>query len=291
MPAGSRIRANNVFGLVSDNPLSAVAVALNSSGLEDLPAITLGSHHAVITLDPLRVHGDPEIIIVTVHSASSPVATITRAAYNTTARSHPQGTMWMHTPINEDYTTIITSSTRPSNPYNGEMAYETDTNRWVARSSSGVWLPSPHNPPACRVFNNANLPVVNNTNTALTFNSERYDTDSMHSTSSATERITFNTAGLYIIHASVQFSSDTDYIFLDLWIENQAASTLVWTNNVNPGASGTAWAMDISSVFKFAAGDWIRAMVKQMNTSAATNAIEAGASYSPEFGATWIGVG
>lgn len=137
MPTGPRIRANNIFGLVSDNPLSSAAVILNSSGLTNLPVVS--SAHAIITLDPLRVNGAPEIIIVTAHGSLATVSTITRGAYGTTSRAHPQGTLWTHTPTNEDFIPILTSTTRPTDPYRGELIFETDTNSFVVRDTSDTW--------------------------------------------------------------------------------------------------------------------------------------------------------
>lgn len=127
MPAGTRIRSNNVFGLVLDNPLLANSTSFNSSGLANLPVVALGTQHAIITLDPLRVNGAPEIVVVTLHSTLSTLATISRGVYGTTARVHPQGTLWTHTPINEDFISITTSGTRPADPYLGETIFETDT--------------------------------------------------------------------------------------------------------------------------------------------------------------------
>lgn len=139
MPAGSRVRANNVYGTVSDNPLLAAAVSFTSLGLSLLPAIS--GQHAVIVLDPKRVFGEPEIVVVTSHLAMGTSATITRAQYGTTARDHPQGTAWAHVPVGpDDYTAIVTSSTRPSNPYAGQMIFETDTDKFVARvASNAAW--------------------------------------------------------------------------------------------------------------------------------------------------------
>ncbi len=138
MPANPRIRGNNIFGSVEDNPLSVGATLINSAGLSNLDAVI--TKHAVVTLDPLRQFGAPEIIVVNTHTASAPVATVLRGQYGTAAREHPQGTLWVHAPINEDFTSIVTSGTRPSDPYTGQMIYETDTNKFVARSSTGSWI-------------------------------------------------------------------------------------------------------------------------------------------------------
>lgn len=138
MPSGTRIRGNNAFGVISDNPLTAAATVLNSPDLPSLPAVSSG--HAIITLDPLREYGNPEIIVVTAHTASSTVATITRGAYGTTARQHPAGTVWVHAPIDEDVIEIATSGARPSDPYRGQMIFESDTNKYVGRSTNDTWI-------------------------------------------------------------------------------------------------------------------------------------------------------
>lgn len=139
MPAGSRVRANNVYGTVSDNPLLIGATSFTSLGLSLLPAIS--GQHAVIVLDPKRVIGpDPEIVIVTSHLALGTTATITRGAYGTTARAHPQGTAWAHVPVGpDDYVAVVTSGTRPTDPYLGQMIYETDTDTYTGRGAGPVW--------------------------------------------------------------------------------------------------------------------------------------------------------
>lgn len=127
MPSGPRIRTDNVYGTVTDDPLGSGATTLNSAGLANLAAVS--SAHAIIVLDPLRASGAPEIVVVTAHTASATSATITRAAYGTTARQHDSGTLWVHAPTREDLIRIVTASTRPSDPFEGQLVYETDTNR------------------------------------------------------------------------------------------------------------------------------------------------------------------
>lgn len=137
MPINPRVRDNNVFGTVSDNPLIAGATTFNSGGLVHLSAII--TKHAVITLDPLRQYGEPEIVVITVHTTSATSATIGRGAYGTIAREHPQGTLWVHAPLNEDFISLVTSTTRPMDPYRGQVIFEQDTDKIVARSISDIW--------------------------------------------------------------------------------------------------------------------------------------------------------
>lgn len=138
MPLNPRTRDNNVFGSVEDNPLTTNSTTMNSSGLANLSAI--GTRHAVLTLDPLRQYGSPEIVIVTTHTASSSIITMTRGAYNTTAREHPQGTLWVHAPITEDFIAIATSIARPLDPYEGQFIFESDTNKLVGYGGTD-WAP------------------------------------------------------------------------------------------------------------------------------------------------------
>lgn len=135
MPVGTRIRANNAMGLITDNPLTPSATSFNSALLNLLPAVP-GGNHAVVTLDPLRQFGNPEIVIVTAHTGAATVATITRGAYGTIARAHPQDTVWIHAPLDEDFIEVTTSGARPGDPYIGQLIYETDTSNYVSWAGS-----------------------------------------------------------------------------------------------------------------------------------------------------------
>lgn len=138
MPVGTRVRGNNAQGITTDNPLAIGATTINSAGLANLPTVTAGNH-AVLVLDPLRAAGAPEIVIVTAHTAAATSATITRGAYGTTARAHNSGTLWIHGATIDDVVQILTSGTRPSDPYRGQLIFETDTNSYVGRDTSDAW--------------------------------------------------------------------------------------------------------------------------------------------------------
>lgn len=60
------------------------------------------------------------------------------------------------------------------------------------------------------VFNSANQSIANNTVVALTFNSESWDTDSIHSTSSNTSRLTIPTgkSGKYLISGGLYWAGN-----------------------------------------------------------------------------------
>ena len=61
-------------------------------------------------------------------------------------------------------------------------------------------------PPTCAIYSSSAQSVSTNTVTALTADSERFDNDSMHSTSSNTSRITIQTEGRYLLGCVVRFA-------------------------------------------------------------------------------------
>ena len=146
------------------------------------------------------------------------------------------------------------------------------------------------NPPSCRVYHNANQSIADFTVTTVALNSERFDTNTMHNTVTNNSRITFNTAGVYVVTFHGAFDSAADYLRATFAIRLNGATVLaesITTDNTaahNP--SGT-----VTTIYKFAAADYIEARVFQDNTAgAARNLIVAG-NQSAEFAAAWIGFG
>lgn len=204
MPVGPRIRANNVYGTVSDNPLLIGAVSFTSLGLSLLPAIS--GQHAVIVLDPKRVFGEPEIVVVTSHLAMGTTATITRGTYGTAAREHPQGTAWAHVPVDEDYTEIVTSGTRPTDPYAGQMIFETDTNRVVVRDAGNtVWNRTAWTAAAGRTGVSlrrvANQSIPDAIETVISWDTEDFDSDGFITVPATTITVPAGVGGLYAVTA------------------------------------------------------------------------------------------
>src|SRR5262249_39512672 len=77
-------------------------------------------------------------------------------------------------------------------------------------------LASAVNPPLpqARVYNSAAISIANNTTTALTFDSERYDNGGLHSASANTDRLTVPITGLYAFGACIQWASNATGIRL-----------------------------------------------------------------------------
>lgn len=136
-----RLRSNNMSGTISDNPLAQVSTTINSPGFVDLPVVD-GTNHLILVLDPLEVNGAAEIVQVTAHTAAASSVTVTRGFEGSVPRAHILGTTWFHGPVVSDYNytqRAALSTNRPPTPFNGELIYETDTDKYIGRSASGVW--------------------------------------------------------------------------------------------------------------------------------------------------------
>lgn len=136
--------------------------------------------------------------------------------------------------------------------------------------------------PSARVYNDANISIDHNTLTALTFNTERYDTASFHSTSSNTSRLTAPTAGLYIIGGSAQFAVNATG-------RRRVSIRLNGTTEIavqEPAVDADAainWSAALSTSYELAASDYVELLVFQ--TSGGALNVAAQNNHSPEF---WI---
>lgn len=141
-----RLRRNNQTGTITDNPLAIGATTINSAAFTLLPTVD-ATNHLLLILDPLGATGTPEIVRVTAHTAAATSCTIVRAQEGSTARSFVFNTTWFWGPVASDYSlSDVTSGTRPSVPYTGELILETDTKKlmgytgtdWAPRDAGGT---------------------------------------------------------------------------------------------------------------------------------------------------------
>lgn len=138
-------------------------------------------------------------------------------------------------------------------------------------------------PPRCRVYNSADIShTTSGAEQAVTFNSERFDTDTMHSTSVNTSRLTFTTAGTYLIGATVEFASNaTGHRALSLRV---GGSTYVAAVKI-PAISGATSQVTVMTAYAFTAGQYVELMAFQ-DSGGPLNLLGVG-NFTPEFWATW----
>jgi hypothetical protein len=133
-----------------------------------------------------------------------------------------------------------------------------------------------------RVYNNANISVADASGTALTFNSERYDTDTIHDTVTNPERLTCKTAGKYIITGHVFWASDNDgYRQLEILVN---ATTIAVTRNLAVTGGN---AQSITTIYDLEVNDYVT--LKVYHTAGNALNVTAAGNYSPEFAMQRIG--
>jgi hypothetical protein len=87
----------------------------------------------------------------------------------------------------------------------------------VSAGTVPAWSSSSSTNPSCYVYLTADQSINNTTDTAISWTSESYDTDTMHDTSGSQSRITINTAGKYSLKSKISFAVNATgrrYIFV-----------------------------------------------------------------------------
>lgn len=136
---------------------------------------------------------------------------------------------------------------------------------------------------SCRVYNDADISVGNGAFEALTFNSEYFDTDGMHSTVSDTSRITLVTAGTYLVGGNVYFNANATGIRR---IQIQLNGATVIAYSAMDIDSSTAHIMTVSTIYAFSANDYVELYAYQ-NSGGALD-VKAATAYSPVFWAVRV---
>jgi len=133
--------------------------------------------------------------------------------------------------------------------------------------------------PAARVYHSVAQSIANNTLTALAFDSERFDTDSIHDVTTNNTRLTCNTAGKYFISGNISFAgNDTGYRYVNITLNG---TTKIAIKQCVAVAGGYSTIVTIGTVYELAANDYVELCVLQ-NSGGALD-IEFIGNYSPEF--------
>lgn len=138
---------------------------------------------------------------------------------------------------------------------------------------------------SCRIYNNAAQSVGNDSATALTFNSERFDNGTLHSTSTNPTRITFVYGGVYYYGGNINWGTAGGTGFRQITIRLNGSTTI--TQAVLDGdALDTSPRMIINGMYEFDDDDYIELLAYQ-NSGGSIN-VNSNAQYSPEFWATRV---
>jgi hypothetical protein len=170
---------------------------------------------------------------------------------------------------------VCTSSTRPASPVEGQVIYETDTNKgytytgaaWTEskyfRASGGSVVDNYRVPPMLIATMSSPQTIYDATNSNLYFNTAGTNTDGIHPGGSA-NTMTIQTPGIYLVTACNDWSSTMD-VRADLWVVQSVGGTVARDIRY-----GTVEYNEITYTYAFAAGDTLSAWVYQDNLSSYT---------------------
>ena len=142
--------------------------------------------------------------------------------------------------------------------------------------------PSTYGDVSARAFNTAAFALTSGTAAVITLDSERWDTDTIHSTSSNTSRLTATTAGKYQITGHAEFASNGTAGRRRIEILLNGTTVLASQDCVLNTATPTdAVRCSITTHYDLAATDYVELRANQ--TASATLNVNASGNYSPEF--------
>jgi len=129
-----------------------------------------------------------------------------------------------------------------------------------------------------RVYDAGNQTISNTTDTAVAFDSERWDTDTIHDTSTNNSKLTCNTAGKYLISGNIQWdgnSTGTRIVFIKL---NGATVIAKSSTNITDASN---FQMQCTTIYDLAVTNYVELFVRQ--SSGDDLAIELNANFTNEF--------
>lgn len=146
--------------------------------------------------------------------------------------------------------------------------------------------PHTHNGQNARVYHNTTQAVNTSTHTALTFNSERYDTDTVHDTSTNPTRLTCKTPGKYDIKGAVSFPDNATGVRM-AYIRLNGTKILGVAEFMAVTTPSVATACTLAGSWDMALNDYVELVVWQ--NSGSTLTFTASDAYQAEFSMERVG--
>lgn len=117
-------------------------------------------------------------------------------------------------------------------------------------------------PPSALAYRGRYQTIPNNTLTSMNYVSEFYDTDTMHSNSSNNTRITFTTAGVYLVQAQLVWEDDEDGDRY-LQIRKNGSSVLAKDARLREARGGFHVGHNLTILADFSGSDYVEVQVQQ----------------------------
>lgn len=121
-------------------------------------------------------------------------------------------------------------------------------------------------PPMCKARGTTDQTISTATWTPVTWDSEDYDSDAMHSTSTNTDRVLMNLAGRYRISAGVSFASNATGLRGARLVKSDGTTDVVLAEELRAATNGDDTSFVLTATYEMDeadVGDWVRLDVYQ----------------------------
>lgn len=174
-----------------------------------------------------------------------------------------------------------------ANPFTFDPRLDPDADNLITCEADGLLLKLPlvlRTPPQAYAYNSVNISITDDTNTIVTLDSERYDTNTMHSLVSNTERLTIVTTGIYRFTFKVAWAGN---VTGDRWMYIRRNGREIMGGSARKAPNSAAFELGMQAVIVefFEAGEYVHGEVKQ-DSGGALNLL--GNRYSPILTAKWM---
>lgn len=159
----------------------------------------------------------------------------------------------------------------------GDQLDATKINENFASLKTAVEGVSSHE--AVRVRNSTIISIPNNSDTALTFDTEDFDSASMHSVTSQTSRLTAITSGIYILCGDASFAENSTGV--RAWKIRVNGTTEIARSIVPTSDNSNSTELTICTTYRFQVGEYAELIARQ-NSGSSIN-IYTLPNYSPSF--------
>jgi hypothetical protein len=158
------------------------------------------------------------------------------------------------------------------------------------------------NPPRVMVHHSAGQSLASGTFTLLTWDTEWFDSDGMHSTSTNPSRLTCITAGIYEIHLHIEWESiddaDAGHRFASVNLNNSGGTTpltsaeIAWDHQIvsDNDSTGAPQTTNIAFLWPLTASDYVEALAMQTSAVDPLDTVHVAAARTT-FGAVYMGTG
>ncbi len=150
--------------------------------------------------------------------------------------------------------------------------------------TGAAWVVVGFTPASCRVYRAVDQNFLTGLQSAISFDSERFDNDAMHDLVVNPDRITIKTPGIYLVTGTIAWqpnSSGDRLVFIQL---NGAATIAACRGRATAANERN---QTVTTTYQFAVADYV--VLGAMQDSGFALDVEAQTNHSPEFSAVRVG--